>query len=170
MTLKLNKSISRQCHSKDHQQIRDRNMAQKALSRHEIVMTYTTAPSLDDLIVMARSILSDLPDELAQKCEELGLEFDEFPDEALEQEQGLETPYELLALFRKGSEIAPGVQKKVANNDDVLLLFRRPILDLWCETGDDLYALMREVIIEEIARNYEFPDSDIKAMIKAAAY
>ena len=80
----------------------------------------------------------------------------------------LETPYELLALFRSGKEIAPGVQKKVANEDDVLLLFRRPILDLWCETGDDLTSLVREVVIEEIARGLEFSEDDIKEMILRA--
>lgn len=143
-------------------------MTAKALSRHEIIMNFTTSPSLDDLAVMARQILESLPDELFASCEELGLQIEEFPDEAIEEEMDLETPYELLALFRSGKEIAPGVQKKVANEDDVLLLFRRPILDLWCETGDDLTSLVREVVIEEIARGLEFSEDDIKEMVLRA--
>ncbi len=143
-------------------------MTAKALSRHEIIMNFTTSPSLDDLAVMARQILESLPDELSASCEELGLQVEEFPDEAIEEEMDLETPYELLALFRSGKEIAPGVQKKVANEDDILLLFRRPILDLWCETGDDLTSLVREVVIEEIARGLEFSEDDIKEMILRA--
>jgi predicted Zn-dependent protease with MMP-like domain len=143
-------------------------MTAKALSRHEIIMNFTMSPSLDDLAVMARQILESLPDELSASCEELGLQVEEFPDEAIEEEMDLETPYELLALFRSGKEIAPGVQKKVANEDDVLLLFRRPILDLWCETGDDLTSLVREVVIEEIARGLEFSEDDIKEMILRA--
>lgn len=143
-------------------------MTAKALSRHEIIMNFTTSPSLDDLAVMARQILESLPDELSASCEELGLQVEEFPDEGIEEEMDLETPYELLALFRSGKEIAPGVQKKVANEDDVLLLFRRPILDLWCETGDDLTSLVREVVIEEIARGLEFSEDDIKEMILRA--
>ncbi|MBP9049705.1 MAG: metallopeptidase family protein [Alphaproteobacteria bacterium] len=138
------------------------------MSRHEIIMNFTMSPSLDDLAVMARQILESLPDELSASCEELGLQVEEFPDEAIEEEMDLETPYELLALFRSGKEIAPGVQKKVANEDDVLLLFRRPILDLWCETGDDLTSLVREVVIEEIARGLEFSEDDIKEMILRA--
>lgn len=143
-------------------------MTAKALSRHEIIMNFTMSPSLDDLAVMARQILESLPDELSASCEELGLQVEEFPDEAIEEEMDLGTPYELLALFRSGKEIAPGVQKKVANEDDVLLLFRRPILDLWCETGDDLTSLVREVVIEEIARGLEFSEDDIKEMILRA--
>lgn len=143
-------------------------MTAKALSRHEIIMNFTMSPSLDDLAVMARQILESLPDELSASCEELGLQVEEFPDEAIEEEMDLETPYELLALFRSGKEIAPGVQKKVANEDDILLLFRRPILDLWCETGDDLTSLVREVVIEEIARGLEFSEDDIKEMVLRA--
>ena len=91
---------------------------------------------------------------------------EEFPDDVTEAEMELETPYELLALFRSGKEIAPGVEKKVANGEDVLVLYRRPILDLWCETGDDLNALVREIVIEEIARTQEFSENDIAEMLK----
>lgn len=130
-------------------------------------MNFTTPPSAEDLLVIARAVIETLPDELAEDCEDLGVEIEEFPDEALEQELGLENPYDLLAMFRSGKEISPGVQKKIANDDDVLLLFRRPILDLWSETGEDLNALVREVMIEEIARAFEFSDQDIKNMLKS---
>lgn len=129
-------------------------------------MNYSSAPTADDITVLAMQVLSSLPDELAEACEELGLQVEEFPDETLENEMELETPYELLALYKSGKELSPGVEKKVANDDDILLLFRRPILDLWCETGDDLAGLVREVIIEEIARSQEFSENDIANMLK----
>ncbi len=129
-------------------------------------MNYSSAPTVDDITVLAMQVLSSLPDELAEACEELGLQVEEFPDETLENEMELETPYELLALYKSGKELSPGVEKKVANDDDILLLFRRPILDLWCETGDDLAGLVREVIIEEIARSQEFSENDIANMLK----
>ena len=141
-------------------------MTAKAMSKQEIIMNYSSPPSADDITVLAMQVLNSLPDELAEACEELGLQVEEFPDETLESEMELETPYELLALYKSGKELTPGVQKKVANDDDVLLLFRRPILDLWCETGDDLANLVREVIIEEIARSQEFSEGDIAEMLK----
>lgn len=143
-------------------------MTAKALSRHEIIMNFTTSPSLEDLTVIARQVLESLPDELSASCEELCLQVEEFPDEVIEEEMDLANPYELLALFRSGKEIAPGVQKKVANEEDTLLLFRRPVLDLWCETGDDLAALVREVVIEEVARGLEFSEEDIKEILLRA--
>ena len=78
-----------------------------------------------------------------------------------EQELELEDPYDLLALFKSGREISPGIEKKTANDDDVLILFRRPILDMWCENGDDLTMLLRHVMIEEIAKNFDFSDDEI---------
>lgn len=141
-------------------------MTAKAMSKQEIIMNYSSAPTADDLTVLAMQVLNSLPDELAEACEELGLQVEEFPDEATEMEMELETPYELLALYKSGKELAPGVEKKVANDDDVLILFRRPILDLWCETGDDLANLVREVMVEEIARSQEFSEGDIAEMLK----
>lgn len=141
-------------------------MTAKAVSKHEIIMNYSAPPSLDDVNVLALQAINSLPDELSKLCEELTLQIEDFPDETLENEMELETPYELLALYRSGKQIAPGVQKKVANGDDTLILFRRPVLDLWCETGDDLSNLVREVVIEEIARAYEFSENDIRDMLK----
>ncbi len=142
-------------------------MTAKALSRHDIIMNFSAPPSLEDVGGIARQVLESLPDELEDICEDLALKIEEFPDEALEQDMELETPYDLLALYQAGDQLSPGVQKKVANDDDTLTLFRRPILDLWCETGDDLANLVREVMIEEIARANDFADEDIQKMIKA---
>ena len=129
-------------------------------------MNYSSPPSADDVTVIASQVLDSLPDELSELCEELVLQVEEFPDEMIDAELELEGPYDLLALYRSSKEIAPGVEKKVANGEDRLLLFRRPILDLWCETGDDLANLVREIVIEEIARSHEFSEADIQAMLK----
>jgi len=141
-------------------------MTAKAVSRQEIIMNFSSPPSVDDLMVMARQIIDTLPDELIDRCEDLEVQIDEFPDEATEQDMDLDSPYELLAFYHSGREISPGVQKKVANDDDRLFVYRRPVLDLWCETGDDLGALLREVVIEEIARAFEYAENDIVEMIK----
>lgn len=142
-------------------------MTAKALSRHDIIMNFAAPPSADDLEGIARQVLDSLPDDLTEICEDLALKIEEFPDETLGQDMGLESSYDLLALYQAGDEVAPGVQKKIANDDDMLILYRRPILDLWCETGDDLGNLVREVMIEEIGRANEFSEDDIRKLIKA---
>ncbi len=133
--------------------------------RHSIIMAFTAPPSLDDLTTIAQSHLDTLPEELLEKCNSLTIQVDEFPDTATEQEMELSDPYDLLALFRPSSQIAPGVVKKISKGDDVLILYRRPILDMWCEGGEDLNHLVRQIIIGELGECLEFSESDIDEMI-----
>lgn len=135
------------------------------MQRQEIVMNFGVPPSNDDLLALARNVLAGLPDELAEHIEEdLALEIEEFGSDTLLQDLDLESSYELLAYYKSAKQVTPGVVKKVANDDDVLILYRRAILDYWCETGDDLGELVRQVMIEEIARNFEYSDDVIDEM------
>lgn len=131
---------------------------------HSIIMNFSAPPSIDDLETIAQELLAALPEELGECCETLAIEVEDFPDEATLSEMDVEDSYELVALYRSGKEISPGVERKVANDDDVLVLFRRPILDLWCEMQDDLTNLIREVMIEELARNFDFSEDEIEEM------
>ena len=134
------------------------------MSQAQIIMNYTTAPSQDDLLVMAQEILDTLPEDILEYCEDIAFHIEELADEALESELDLDDPFELLALYRSGNEISPGVLSKVANDDDVLILFRRPLLDVWCETGEHLAVVLREVIINELGQNFDFSEDEIKMM------
>ena len=129
-----------------------------------IIMNFSMPPSLEDMEIMAAFVFETLPQELGTFCETLKIAVEDFPDEALEQELDIDDPYELLALYRSGKEISPGVEKKTANDDDALLLFRRPILDMWCETGDDLGAVLRQVMVEELGKYFEFSEEEIDEM------
>ncbi len=129
-------------------------------------MNFTYPPSVDEVRSIAEHAVEHLPEELVEFTESMTVQIEELPDEALQQEFDLEHPYELVALFRSGKQIAPGVESKVANDDDVLILFRRPLLDLWSETGDDINALVRQVMIEELGQNFDFSDRDIDEMTR----
>jgi predicted Zn-dependent protease with MMP-like domain len=129
--------------------------------QQHIIMNHTVAPGVEDLEVMAASLLEALPDELTEMCEALAVRVEDWPDEATESELELQDSYELLALYKSGKEIAPGIQKKTANDDDVLIVYRRPLLDMWCDTGEDLTSLLRQVMIEELGRHFELSEDDI---------
>jgi predicted Zn-dependent protease with MMP-like domain len=49
----------------------------------------------------------------------------------------------------------------VARMPDLIFLYRQPILLEWIETGEDLYRLVRSVLIHEIAHHFGFSDDDI---------
>lgn len=130
----------------------------------KIIMNFTVPPGSDDLLVLAEGILDNMPEELSEYVEELSVEIEEFPDETTERDLDLEDPYELVALYKNGKQISPGIEKKEAEKDDVLLIYRRPLLDMWCESGDDLGQAMRQVIVEEIGRQFDFSEDEIDEM------
>ena len=86
---------------------------------HHIVMNFSVPPSAEDLFVIAHEQLENMPDELQENCEELTVQIEEFPDEATEADLELEDAYELLALYKAGKELSPGVEVKAANDDDI---------------------------------------------------
>jgi len=44
---------------------------------------------------------------------------------------------------------------------DAIYLYRRPILDYWCETGEDLFHVIRHVLIHEIGHHFGLSDEDM---------
>lgn len=134
------------------------------MERQDIIMSFSTPPSAEDLEAMAKSILTNMPEEILELCEDLAIRIDDLADETIESEFDLEDPFELICLYRNGSEISPGVTRKVANDDDLLIIFRRPLLDLWCETAEDINVLLRQVMIEELGQNFDFTEDEINEM------
>ena len=134
------------------------------MDEKRIIMNFTVPPSAEDLEVMAEEAIENIPEELSGYIDGLSLQIEDFPDDTIQADLDLDDPYELLALFRSGKELAPGVEKKNANDDSVLILFRRPLLDIWCENSEDLSALVREVIIEELGKAFDFSDDEVDEM------
>lgn len=130
-------------------------------------MNFTMPPGVDDLEALAASVIEALPDELLRFCDDsLAVVVEDLVDETDEADLDLDDPFDLLAQYKNGKQISPGVERKMANDEDVLILYRRPILDMWCETEEDLSSLLRQIMIEELGRQFEFSEDDIDDMTK----
>ena len=57
-------------------------------------------PSLSDLEALAERAIITIPDELKRHLRNLVIHVDEFPDEEVEEEMGLESPFDILGLYR----------------------------------------------------------------------
>lgn len=136
------------------------------MDRRQIIMNFTVPPSAEDLAVIARDALDSLPEELLEFCEDLDLSVEDMAEDAIAAELGFDDPFELFALFRSGGEISPGVERKTTKEDDTLFLFRRPILDLWCESGEDLGVTVRQIMIAELGQNFDFSEEEIDEMTR----
>jgi predicted Zn-dependent protease with MMP-like domain len=133
--------------------------------RQDIIMNFGKAPSLDDVLMLAKNVMNSLPDELTEQATDLEIDVQDFPDELVEIEQKLDDPYDLLALYKSAKELSPGVEKKAAEGNDTLILYRRSILDYWCENGEQFEVALRQIMIEEIAGQGDFNDDEIDEMV-----
>ena len=123
--------------------------------------TPITAPSLDDLERIARAEFKRLPRRLARHVEGVVIRIAEFPDADTEREMGLESPFDLLGLYH-GVAIGEKSVSATPEDVDMIFLYRRPLLDYWCETGEDLGHLIRHVLIHEIGHHFGFSDDDME--------
>ncbi|MCF8495889.1 MAG: metallopeptidase family protein [Alphaproteobacteria bacterium] len=138
----------------------------RALDAKRIIMNFSVPPGLEELEAIAAHMMEAMPDEILEFCEDLTVAVEDFPDETVESTLELDDPYNLLALYKSGKEISPGVERKTAKAEDVLVIYRRPLLDMWCEAGEDLGLLIRQVMIEELGRRFDFTDDEIEEMLE----
>jgi predicted Zn-dependent protease with MMP-like domain len=125
-----------------------------------LIPPHTVPPSLADLEIIARAAFAEIPDELRQFAADVAIHVEDFPDEETETEMELETPFDILGLYR-GVALDDKSFADLAQDVDTILLYRRPILDYWCETGEDLTTLVKHVLIHEIGHHFGFSDEDM---------
>lgn len=111
---------------------------------------------MEDLESIADSILDELPDSLCKHIGKLKVQVEDFPDAFIEQEMELETAFDLLGCYQSS-----GVPKN-GNRKDILFLYRRPILDVWADTGEDLARLLNRVMVHEIGTHFGFSADEIE--------
>ncbi|CCG41737.1 metallopeptidase family protein [Magnetospirillum molischianum] len=125
-----------------------------------LIPHYATPPSIADLDTIAAAAFAEIPEELRRHVADVLIRVEDFPDEDVEREMDLESPFDLLGLYR-GSAMDIHAFGGVPGSVDMILLYRRPILDYWCETGEDLSTLVRHVLIHEIGHHFGLSDDDM---------
>lgn len=132
-----------------------------AASRYSLPMrSGLHAPTLDDIAALGREALTTIPEELRRHVGTVPIVVEEFPDEQLEVDMELESPFDLLGLYR-GVAMNRKSVSDIASDVDMIFLYRRPILDYWCETGEDLSDVVRHVLIHEIGHHFGLSDDDM---------
>lgn len=120
-------------------------------------------PTVEDIVEMAEQAFAAIPQELRELVRGAAIIVEEVADEETAAELGMESPWALTGLYRG----RPLTQRSVLDTPmepDTITLYREPILLEWVETGEDLFRLVRNVLIHEIAHHFGFSDDDIERL------
>ena len=124
-------------------------------------MTARTPPALADIEELANRALGMIPRRLKRHLGAVVIRVEDFPDEETEEAMGLDSPFDILGLYR-GVALPHKSVGDPRPDVNMIFLYRRPILDFWCETGEDLAHLVRHVLIHEIGHHFGFSDDDME--------
>lgn len=122
------------------------------------------APSLDDLAALAQAAFDALPEQFRGLAGEVQFRVSEFAEDDVLRDLGIDDPFELTGLYH-GVDIGRRSDMGPAPPAAMIFLYRRPILDEWCERGDlGLGELITHVLVHEIGHHFGLSDDDIHAI------
>ena len=127
----------------------------------------TLAPDAAAIERLADAAIAALPERFRRHLANVVLRVEEFADDEVLAELGIEDPFDLTGLYtgrsmREESSWASGELPPRVH------LYRRPLLDEWADTGVSLEALITHVIVHEVGHHFGFSDAEMHAIEEAA--
>ncbi len=126
------------------------------------------APTLDDIDALAEAAFARLPASFRRHCEGLVIQVVDFPDDETLDEMGAQSEFDLLGLFRGRGLAQRGAVEETGELPNMIWLYRRPLLDFWCDGEDTLAAVVTHVLVHEIGHHFGLSDADIEAIERSA--
>ena len=121
-------------------------------------MKHSHTPDLSEIETLVAEAFATIPEALRRHCGNVVFQVTELPDEETEREMDLESPFELLGLYR-GVSLNDKSVSEASQDMDMIFLYRAPLLDYWRETGEDLSHIIRHVLVHEIGHHFGFSDA-----------
>ncbi|MFZ2106972.1 MAG: metallopeptidase family protein [Roseiarcus sp.] len=122
------------------------------------------APTADDIDKLARAVYADLPAPFRKLCEGLVIQVVDFPDDETLQQMDADSEFDLLGLFRGRGLAHRSASDETGALPNMIWLYRRPLLDFWCEGEDTLGAVVAHVLIHEVGHHFGLSDADMEAI------
>tara|TARA_B110000467_G_C17924804_1_gene266800 strand:- start:26 stop:421 length:396 start_codon:yes stop_codon:yes gene_type:complete len=124
-------------------------------------------PSLDDIAALAATALDRLPAHFADPIRHVPIIVEDFPGSDVMHWMDLGSPFDIMGLYH-GVDLASKLGGASPADLDRIFLYRRPILDYWCETAESLSHVVAHVLIHEIGHHFGLSDDDM-AVIEGRA-
>lgn len=125
------------------------------------------APDAARIEALARAALARIPQPFAQHLAGVVLIVEDFAEDEILAEMGIDDPFELTGLY-SGRPVGEKSTFDVAAMPDRIHLYRLPLLAEWVETGVGLEALITHVVVHEVGHHFGLSDDDMHALEDAA--
>lgn len=123
----------------------------------------TYAPDAATIERLAEAAIARLPAPFRQHLTNVVLRIEDFADDEVLDQLGIEDPFELSGLY-SGRPVSEATNWASGELPPMVHLYRRPLLDEWVETGVALEDLIAHVIVHEIGHHFGFSDADMHAL------
>ena len=124
---------------------------------------FTTPPDAAYIAELAERALAEIPARLRGQIDGVAIIVEELAEDDILDEMEIASAFDLQGLYR-GTPIGERSSGDVARLPDQIFLYRQAILLEWIELGEDLYALVRNVLWHEIAHHFGFSDAEIEGL------
>jgi predicted Zn-dependent protease with MMP-like domain len=119
------------------------------------------APSLDEFERLAKAAWDALPEEFRRFTIDVMIRIEEFATDEVLNALGIESEYDLMGLYQGVSLDRKSVME-ITRERDVVILYRRPILDYWADSDETLGHLVTHVLVHEIGHHFGLSDEDME--------
>ena len=119
-------------------------------------------PNLDEIEAIALSAYAELPESFRSLCEGLVIQIADFADDETLDEMGAQSEFDLLGLFRGQGLAHAEASAPTGAFPNMIWLYRRALLDYWCEGEDTLRAVVAHVLVHEIGHHFGLSDADME--------
>lgn len=123
----------------------------------------TFAPDAAEIERLAEGAIARLPALFRQHLKDVVLRIEEYADDEVLEQLGLEDPFELTGLY-SGRSLDKQSSWVSGELPPMIHLYRRALLDEWVETGVGLEALIAHVIVHEIGHHFGYSDAQMHAI------
>ena len=120
-------------------------------------------PSAEEIEAIARDAMTRLPEPFASHLSNVVLQVEEYADDALLAEMGIDHPLDLTGVY-EGIPIGQRSVDMSGTLPDRIRLFRQPILAEWVEEGELFDHLIRHILIHEVGHHFGLSDDDMHAL------
>ncbi len=131
-------------------------------------LSWLRAPTSEDIDSLARAAFERLPESFRHLSGGLVIQVTDFPDEETLKEMEAESEFELLGLFRGRGLAQGGAAGETGELPNMIWLYRRPLLDFWCDGEDTLDEVVTHVLVHESGHHFVLSDADMEAIEETA--